>query len=74
MSKTIHATKNEDGTYKVLIKEDYPEKYECVGKEKHKTKLESETVIEKANIYITTYATTKDDKKLKVFTLEGGRV
>lgn len=57
MSKTIHATQNEDGTYRVVI-----------------TTIESETVIEKANIYITTYETTKDDKKLRIFTLKGGRV
>lgn len=52
MSKTIHATKNEDGTYRVVI-----------------TTTESETVVEKADILITAYA-TKDDKKLMSFTVK----
>lgn len=57
MSKTINATQNEDGTYRIVI-----------------TTPVSEAVIEKANIYITTYETTKDDKKLRIFTLKECRL
>lgn len=57
MSKTINATQNEDGTYRIVI-----------------TTPVSEAVIEKANIYITTYETIKDDKKLRIFTLKECRL
>lgn len=64
MSKTIYATQNEDGTYRVVIKTIYPEKEEYKGNRKYVTDSESETIIEKADIYIVVYAEKNDNKLL----------
>ena len=69
MSKTIHAIQNEDGTYRVVIKTDYPEKEEYKGKKKYNTKSELESVIEKADVYIVAYA-EKNENKILSFTIK----
>lgn len=56
MSKTIYATQNEDGTYRVVI----------TDKTAHS---EAKTKIEKADIHLTAY-TTKNDQKLCAFIME----
>ncbi len=64
MSKTIYATQNEDGTYRVVIKTIYPEKEEYKGNRKYATNYESEAIIEKADINIVVYAEKNDNKLL----------
>lgn len=70
MNKTIYATQNEDGTYRVMIKTIHPEKEEYKGDRKYITNSESETIIPKADIHLVVYAEKNDNKLLSLVTKE----